>query len=174
MENAIAQLPAFFEQVEQITKVVVPDATIVLSPDTTDLTILLQNLRRARKQIMDAERFVEDELTKTVPPHAWTYTVAGIGECKIHSGSRRDQWDNDNLLTAMAHTIAGEMPVLADPEQGEVVNNVTLVATILAMFTAAATPKWKVTGLRAVHIDPVDYCHVTYGRKTVETPTPEV
>jgi hypothetical protein len=135
------------------------------------LAVLLVNLRRAKRLLDYAALYVEDELVKAMPHK--TILVGDVGEITVHTGAKRNQWDRSGLVTALSHAIGEGVPPLVDTQTGEQVDHVALVNQILTAFIESATPSWKVTGLRAWHIDPDDYCTVEWGRKSIESPVTE-
>jgi hypothetical protein len=116
----------------------------------------------------DACQWVEDELTKLMPGRY--FSVEGLGQIEMHTGSKRTTWDKEGLIDVLVHAIGRTMPNLFNADTGEEVNLLDHVRMLVTMFTDAATPSWKVTGLRSYGIDPGDYCETSYGRKTIQLP----
>lgn len=141
--------------------------------DPVGLAKLLANMRLAMQELAAAAQYVENTLAIAMVDK--TMTVEGIGEVERHTGASRKEWDTESLLgvveMAVATTVLGDMEgLLVDTDTGEAVDLVTMTHDIITEFRKAATPSWKVTGLRAMHVDPNNYCTTTWGRKTVQMP----
>lgn len=165
----VLSLTELFGEIAAAANLGIPDVATVLSPDIDGLAMLLAMIRRAIRQLQDAAVFVEDELVKVMPGK--TREVVGLGVIEMHTGAVRKGWDKEGLTQALIHVLAHELPDLINPETGEQINLVQMVERLVTMFTDAATPSWKVTGLRKYGIDPEDYCETSWGRKTIQTPT---
>lgn len=149
----------------------IPLLAAKLSPDVDGMVLLLQSIRRAMAQLRWAADELEDEIVKAIP--AKEMVVAGVGAITLRTGTKRTGWDKEGLVNVLTARIADDPAILCEVETGEMLTPSQQVERILSRFLEAATPSWKVTGLRAFKIDPDEYCSTTYGRKTVQTPTVE-
>lgn len=161
-------LEAFFRLIDSFAKRDIMDTAARIAPDHIGLAELLANLRHAKDVLADAAQYVEDELIKAMPHKE--EIIDGIGEVSYHTGAKRTGWDKEALIPVATHAIARNLPNLIDPATGEVVDHIAFTSGIVNDWCALATPNWKVTGLRAVGINPDEFCEVTWGRKTVDMP----
>lgn len=148
---------------------VVPHLAVMLSPDLDGMVQLLVALRRGQAQLRWAAEQLEDEIVKVMP--ARDTEVPGVGRVELRTGTTRKQWDKEALVAALVARIGDDPTILADPDTGELHPPAHIAETVIARFLEAATPSWKVTGLRKYRIDPDEFCETTYGRKTISTPT---
>lgn len=158
-------------EAERLANAMAPDDE--QAGDPVGLAKLLANMRLAIQELAAAAQYVENTLAAAMIDK--TFTVEGIGEIERHTGAQRKEWDSDGVSSAVEMAVAlhvmNELSgVLVDSATGEPVDLVTLTHDIVTEYRRAATPGWKVTGLRAMHIDPADYCTTTWGRKTVQMP----
>lgn len=161
-------LETFFDDFAAHANTSIPDLAVLVSPDLDALALLLVRIRFCKYLLGMAEQEVEDELVKVMPGK--TYEVNSLGMIEMHTGASRKGWDKEALTDALVHSIASQQPNLMDADTGEVVNLLDFVRDLVTMTTDAATPSWKVTGLRKYGIDPDQYCETTWGRKTITTP----
>lgn len=167
MEEYTDALAFALVAVEALNLSVIPDMTVLLAPDALALGHLLAQLRRSVKYLQDCAALVEDEMVKCAPSKQ--FEVPGVGTAEIHTGSKRTSWNHDEVAGVVAHALADEIPAMVT-EDGEPVNHIQYVTDIINGFRVASSDGWKVTGLRALKIDPDDYCHTEWGRKTVQMP----
>src|SRR5512141_2222718 len=136
-------LDTFFDDFEDHTNKTIPDLAAVISPDVDALAHLLSRLRLCKFLLGMAEQEVEDQLVKVMPGK--TYEVNGLGVIEMHTGATRKAWKKEELIDALVHSIASDLPTLADMDTGEMINLIDHVRNLVEMFTDAATPSWKVT-----------------------------
>lgn len=146
----------------------IPLMAVKLSPDVDAMALLLQDVRRAIAQLRWADETLEDEIVKAMPTK--DMDVAGVGRIELRTGTKRTAWDKDGLVGVLTARIADDPTIVCEPETGELLSPHEQVERILGRFMEAATPSWKVTGLRAFKVDPDEYATTTYGRKTVQMP----
>lgn len=146
----------------------IPTLAVQLSPDVDGMVALLQLLRRAQAQLRWADEALEDEIVKAMPRK--DLDVAGVGRVEMHTTTARKQWDKAGLVAVLTARIADDPRIFCDTDTGELLTPTQTVERVLNAFLGAATPSWKVTGLREFRIDPDDYAEVSYGRKTIRTP----
>lgn len=160
---------AYLGCVEALAGYLAPDLAVVMSPFIPGLALLLAKLRKAQTELKEAAEFVEDELTRIMPGRNFDCGTP-VGAIEMHTGATRKEWDKAGLTDSMVHAIAGHSPNLVNADTGEMVNLMQHVRELVEMFTDAATPSWKVTGLRKYGINPDEYCTTTWGRKTIAMP----
>ncbi len=158
-------------QLDRMCKTTVPDLSVKLSPDVDGMVTLLQQLRRAAAQLRWATDELEDEIAKVMPHKE--VEVPGVGLVTLRTATSRKAWDKEGLMSVLTARIADEPGLYADEDTGELLTPTQTVEHVLASFLQAATPSFKSTGLRAFRIDPDEWCETSYGRKTIQTPTPE-
>jgi hypothetical protein len=161
----------FTVEAEQLAYKMAPDDE--QAGDPVGLAKLLANLRLARLEFDAAIQYVETTLANAMVDK--TMVIEGLGEIERHTGAQRKEWQSDELSRSVEMAVALEVlnqlsGMLVDSTTGEPIDLVALTHDIVTEYRRAATPSWKVTGLRAMHIDPGDYCTTTWGRKTVQTP----
>lgn len=164
-------VPAVLAAIDTMSHDTIPLLGAKLAPDVDGMVVLLQDLRRAQAQLRWAADELEDEIVKAMPHKEMV--VAGVGAITLRTGTKRTQWDKDGLVGVLTARIADDPEILCEVETGEMLTPSQQVSRILSRFLEAATPSWKITGLRAFRVDPDEYCSTAYGRKTIQTPTPE-
>lgn len=164
-------VPAVLAAIDAMSHDTIPLLAAKLSPDVDGMIVLLQDLRRAQAQLRWAADELEDEIVKAMPTKEMV--VAGVGSCTLRTGTKRTAWDKEGLVGVLTARIADDPGILCELETGEMLTPSQQVSRILDRFLEAATPSWKVTGLRKFRVDPDEYCETNYGRKTIQTPTPE-
>ncbi len=164
----------FQSKVEFYVDIVVPNDADILTAqaDTDGLAQLLYSIRTMRARLAHAEDYVQSELLgRMEADDAWELEVPGIpGPVVRHSGRVRLKWDHDGATEAMVHAIAGEQPEPVFTESGEFVDFMELVRQVIKRYRVAATPSWKVTGLRQFGLKAKDYCDEQAGPANIETP----
>lgn len=160
---------AVLAAIDQMSHDTIPLLAAKLSPDVDGMIVLLQDLRRAQVQLRWAADELEDEIVKAMPHKEMV--VASVGAVTLRTGTKRTQWDKDGLVGVLVARIADDPEILCEVETGEMLTPSQQVERILDRFLEAATPSWKITGLRKFRVDPDEYCTTAYGRKTVQTPT---
>lgn len=150
----------------------VPRAADSLADKPDALTKLLWLIRKTRVRLQQAESYVESRLIATLDASSvWELDVDGIGKVTRHSGKKRTQWDHERLAGVVAHAIADSE--LAEPmftREGEFIDPYSVTEKIVGAFRRAATPSWKVTGLRSLGVTPAAYCDESAGNASIELP----
>lgn len=154
--------------INEFASVTVPYLAAVLSPDVDGMTQLLVAIRRAQAQLRWAEEQLEDELVKVMP--AKDVDVPGVGQISLRTGTTRKQWDNDAIVDVLVARIGDNPHVLCEPDTGEMLPPHEVAALAIRAFLEVARPSWRTTQLRSYRIDPDEYCALSYGRKTIQTP----
>lgn len=161
-----------FATIEYLAAKLVPDAAVLLSPDYAAMALLLHALRRAIAQLRFADEELEQELVKVLPGKETD--VPGLGILTLRSGTTRKQWDKAGLVAAVTARIADEPSVFVDDETGEFLPPAQVAERVIGAFLEVGTPAWKTTGLRAMRLDPDEWCEVNYGPKSVQMPAVDV
>ena len=121
----------------------------------------LAALRAARKALADWELVLADYLADALGRN--TITVDGVGTVLVKHGAKRTEWDNDALHRAVVARARDERRI--DPDTGEVIESEgEAVGRVLA---DCARPSWRLTALRALGLDPDEYCATSPGRISV-------
>lgn len=130
-----------------------------------------QALARVEALLADM-RFVRDTLKTATAESMGTYRVRTlvIGSVAVLEASNtydRHGWRHEDLLPAMLRAMGVDH--LVNTETGEKFDAEDLSPRILACLT----PSWKLTGLRAIGLDPDDWCEFTEddNGRPVRTPT---
>lgn len=161
-------LTATFDAIETLAAKTLPDTAVLLSPDYAGLAALLQALRRAIAQLKFAEQDLEDELAKVLPGR--DTEIPGVGMATLRTGTKRTAWDKAGIVAAVTARIADEPSVFVDDKTGEFLPPAQVAERVIGAFLEVGTPSWKTTGMRALRLDPDEFCEVAYGRKTVQLP----
>lgn len=108
---------------------------------------------------------VEAELLAEMPEKK--LEVPGIGVFESRKATDRKQWQHAELQSTLIAKIRSGEARTVDPETGEIVeeDDVALTARV---FTATANPSWRVTALKALDINPDEYCFATPGKWSVQ------
>lgn len=157
--------------IDEMCRKTIPDLAVLMSPDVDGMCQLLQLLRIAAAQMRWAIDGLEDEIVKVMPGKQ--VEVAGLGVVEMKTGASRKAWDKDALVSRLVSRIGDDPEAFVDVETGEFLPPAEVADRVIKAFLLAATPSWKVTGLRAFMIDPDEYCETTWGRKTIQTPKVE-
>lgn len=157
-----------FADIEHLARTTLPDLAVLVAPDVDGLAQLLVAVRRAQAQLRWAEETLEDELVKAMPGK--DAEVPGVGMITLRTGTSRKAWDKDGLVDRLVAKIGDEPAFFVDEETGEFLTPSETARQVIAGFMRAATPSWKVTGLREFRIDPDEFCETTWGRKSIQTP----
>jgi len=87
--------------------------------------------------------------------------IAGIGMIKRRTKSNRTRWDHEALYSAVNRYIQ-------DSPMGEDETLLQAAQFGAHVMQELANPSWRTTALRAIEIDPDEYCHKEFGGYTVE------
>lgn len=131
---------------------------------------LLVLLRQARSALALAEAAVERHVADAMGPDLpgaridergrfQGVEVPGVGVLLRHAKGGRSGWNHDGVKDALIGRLADELPYAgAVNEDGERVPLAGLLRDVVARwYESAGAAAWKVTGLRALGIDPDDY-----------------
>ena len=135
--------------------------------DAGDLDSLahgLHALRRLKRDLAMLESAVEADVAKLMPQP--TVEFDGF-VAQRRRGTDRKAWQSEQLLDQVLLRAAH------DPETGEVIDDPYLLrdrVSELVRMTLPVVPStgWRVTGLKALGLDPEDWCESSPGRTSVQ------
>lgn len=96
-------------------------------------------------------------------------TLDGIGVITCRRATTRRKWDHDELWRRVT-SLAVEQPGVLCDEDGEILPPAVIAQQVAQVLRECATPSWKVTGLRAIGIDPGEWCEESPGDWSVQLP----
>jgi hypothetical protein len=124
--------------------------------DRDELARLLVAIRDVRAAFAAFADRVESDLLIESGDKSWV--VDGLGEVEIKRSIRRTGWRYDELVPIVVARVADEPGVLFDPETGERVPWTESAHRIAARLRECFSFSAKVTGLRAIGIQPDEFC----------------
>lgn len=129
--------------------------TVALSPETQ--AIVLAAIRECRAQLDVLYRKVASDLIAT--SGVKKFVVPGLGETEIKKRTKRTQWRKDELLPVVVARIVDERETLYDVETGELLPYAVIGQNIARRLSECISfGAGKVTGLRAIGIQPDEFC----------------
>lgn len=141
-------------------------ATDEIPPEA--LAVVLVAIRECRMQLASLSSTIERDLLQIMPKKL---IVAGVGEVEAKRTSSRTAWDYETLIPAIVGRVADEPGMFFDPEDGTQLPYQTIGHNIARRLRECVSfSGGKVTGLRALGIDPSEYCHETWGDAQVKLP----
>ena len=136
------------------------------SDKADEVALLLAALRDAKQALAECFDKVQDHLVACRPMFAdpktgelkpvREMTVMGLGVVEFKKSTSRKEWRNADLR---AHVVG-----LCDANEWDP----------LKVLDECASPSWRVTALRAIGVDPSDYCIETPGEVKPVIPTRDV
>lgn len=137
--------------------------------DAAGLAVLAQAIRSCRADLATLLDRVKADLAAQMP--ARKMTVEHLGEVTRKKGMRRTGWDHERLLPAVVSRITDEPATLYDLDTGALLPYATIGHNIARRLGECVSfGGGKVTGLKAIGIDPADYCVEEPEAVTVELP----
>lgn len=137
---------------------------LVDSGDVDSLAVGLRDLRRITADLRILTTATEDDLARLMP--AKILTVEGVGTFERRKGTDRKKWQSEDLL---AHVIRR---AAVDETTGEVFPADVTLARLLEVLPSVVpftgSLGWRVTALRALGIDPDQWCETAPGRTAVQ------
>lgn len=122
-----------------------------------DLVRLLVAIREERANLATFASDVTKELLTRADEKR--FTVMGIGEIEIKKSTKRTQWRHDELLPAVIARVMDEHETLYDRETGELLPYVQIGHNLTARLRECVSfGGGKVTGLRAIGLQPDEFC----------------
>lgn len=135
------------------------------------IAVVLAAIRRCRADLAEFADEVEKALLAVMGEK--NLEVPGVGLVEVKKATRRTQWQHDDLLAAVVARLADEPGVFFDPEDGVFLPSQTIGHNIARRLRECVSfGAGKVTGLRALGIDPSEYCTEDEGRYAIKMPGP--
>ncbi len=126
-------------------------------PDIRDnpesLAIILAAIRDCKADLTILQKKVEQELVAVAGKKR--FVVEGMGEVEVRKSTKRNEWDHEGLARVLTAMAADER--IVDTETGEYERESDAVARVLT--ECAGISYWRVTPLRARHIQVDEFCH---------------
>lgn len=122
--------------------------------DLDSLVVLGQQVEQARLELAAFLDRIKSDM-KPFLGERETETSFGVVTCRY--SVKRSQWDHDELWRRVV-ALAVEQPGVLTDEDGEILPPAVIGQNIAAVLRSAASPSWKVTGLRALGVDPSEWC----------------
>lgn len=149
--------------------------------DLLDVYVQLHDLRRELDHVM---RMLDPHLLETVPDRFQPYPIPGHGGgvFRIRGGSTKDVYDNERVVSALAHAITETVGLSAvvtkDGEAGNAEQMIDGICRLVAKATGAMTASfnsWRSTVAKDLGIDLSQYRRreTTNLRPTIEGRSPE-
>lgn len=134
-----------------------------------DAAVLYVDVEEARRRLNDVLREVTAFLADTVPGKAYTIEghpqVVGI---EIKTDVKRTGWQHDDLMRHVVSRAKDERVI--DFTTGEALESEA--DAVVRILNECVRPNWKVTGLKALGLEPDEFCKVEYGAKSVKVVRP--
>lgn len=132
------------------------------SKDLRDVSVLelLRTVRKTLDDVKAAEAYIELQAGEAMAGRK-RIVLEGRWAAERYRTADRKEWDHDGLTRAVVDR------ALITPD-GEILEMTPAAYAVRDALTAAARPSWRVTALKAMDIDPDDYCHKQRGRTSVQ------
>lgn len=126
----------------------------------------------AHRELLAAVRMIDDEvkngLVATDPPYR--FVVEHVGEVEVPRSIKRTKWQLDDLLAAVLARVNDD-PTLRFDADGDRVPDAVLMARVAARLRECVSMSaGKVTGLRALGLEPSEFCNEELQGRTVRLP----
>jgi hypothetical protein len=137
---------------------------VIGTADVEDLAAMFLSLVDSKARIADAARNVEEALAAVMPKRL---ELPDLPVMERRTGKDRKKWESEQLLSRVVR-------IALDPEAtGEIPTDAMVavdrvVSTIRDVMPVTPSLGWRVTALRALDLDPDEWCHVEPGRVTVQ------
>jgi hypothetical protein len=121
---------------------------------------LLVLLRAAKAAVAVAEQDVERRVAELMDGSE--VELPGLGVLVCRQAGSRTGWDHDSCRKAVVARLADDLPYAgAATDDGEKVPMAQVAADVVAAWAQVCGYQWKVTGLRALGLDPDLYSNWT-------------
>lgn len=143
--------------------------------DETDTSLdetafLLQAARAHRAAMRDVELLLEQRLVRLAGTDRKP-VVEGLGQVEIRRKTKRLAWRHDEMIPAVVSRIVDERDVLWDPESGSMLPPAQIGANVTARLRECVSfGAGKVTGLRALGLQPDEFCREEPDGVSVQLP----
>lgn len=133
------------------------------------LAIVLVAIRECRAELANLYDVVERDCLGEMGEKRML--VGGVGEVEVKHATTRTAWEYDSLVPAIVARLADEPGVFYDPKDGVFLPSATIGANVARRLRECLSISGgKVTGLRALGIDPDEYCHTEHGKAQIKLP----
>lgn len=121
------------------------------------LGIILCAIRDARTDLATlAARVERDLLLEAGERH---FVVEGLGEFTVKRRTKRTAWQHEQMVAAVVSRVMDEPATITDPESGERLPYATIGHNVAARLRECVSfGAGKVTGLRAIGLQPDEFC----------------
>lgn len=159
MQPAARALTVDLGMLADLVEAINQDTADIESTTVEEAARLLAALRPQIALLRQCEAGIERWIARCFAAEGWRdpHELPGIGMVEVRRSKTRRAWQHDLLkskwLAAYVKSTGGEV---TDPAQ---VRD--------ALFDVVSVSGWKVTGLKALDIDPDDYCDSEPGTPTV-------
>lgn len=134
-----------------------------------DFVRVLAAIRDCRAGLADLARVLETQLAEKRGPGA--FTTPGMGEVVIRRSMKRTGWRHDQMIPAVIARIMDEPETLYDPETAELLPYAQLGHNVAARLRECVSfGAGKITGLKALGLDPSDFCDEQDQAMSVQIP----
>jgi hypothetical protein len=93
--------------------------------------------------------------------------LEGVGVFERRRKADRKSWNHDELRSELMRAVRDGRAKRVDSETGEILNEDPTEQAFRVIFDCAR-PEWRVRPLRALDVDPDEYCQTTYGGWTIQ------
>lgn len=137
-------------------------------PEATDMAELLAQIQAARTELVALERETEAALVR-----AMTSDMVCTPRLRVERKRSRDRtaWDHDGWRHDARQQVlrkAGLLGAQVLTKDGELLDKGALHAVLAQVQQVQGSGPPKVTALRSLGLDPMDYCETSPGRTTVQ------
>lgn len=123
---------------------------------------LAQELYAVRSEIIGLrlrEQDLEDRLAAEMPEKR--LEIPGLGVFERHTSASRKKWQHDDLRREVVKRTERIVT-----ENGEIESEAE--AQVRTLFECMTPSYWRVGALKALDIDPSEFCETAWGRQTVQ------
>lgn len=146
---------------------------LVTERSADDLALLLDAVRQCRAELAsfatEAEKVLLSEMGER------SIEVMGLGLVEAKKSIRRTGWKHDELIAAVVARVADEPGVFFNVEDGALLPFATIGHNVAARLRACiGFGAGKVTGLKAIGLQPDEFCTQDDGAWSVKLPGRDV
>lgn len=139
------------------------------SDDPAALAVVLAAVREARAGLAEFAAEVERVLLAEMGEKA--IEVEGLGLVEAKRSVRRTGWDHETLIPHVVARLADEPGVFFDPDDATLLPYATIGHNVARRLKECISfGAGKVTGLRAIGLDPDEYCSADEAHWSVRLP----
>jgi hypothetical protein len=131
------------------------------------LAFLLAAIRDCRQDLAALYKRIETDLMNEAGEKR--FVVEGGGEVEIKHTTKRTQWRHSDLLAAVIARVMDEPATIYDQETGELLPYMTIGHNVTERLRdCVSLGAGKVTGIRAIGLQPDEFCHEEDGGYSVK------